>query len=65
LADAVDAGDPVGVQRAVRSAVGATPADMTDVVLGCTEYELVADVIATAFPAPVRKHGTRVRGRRR
>ena len=58
LADAVDAGDLAGVDRAVGRAAAATPSQVSDVVLGCTEYELVADVIAAALPAGVRVHGT-------
>ena len=49
LADAVDAGDPVATAAAITAAAGRTPTDVTDVVLGCTEYELVPDLIAAAL----------------
>lgn len=57
LAAAVDAGDAEAVAREVRTAVAATPADVTDLVLGCTEYELVADLIGARMPG-VRLRGT-------
>ena len=53
LADAVDAGDDEAVGRAVAAAAALTPADVTDLVLGCTEYELVPDLIAAALPGAV------------
>jgi glutamate racemase len=58
LADAVDAGDLAGAERAAHLAAASTPSDVSDVVLGCTEYELVADVIAAALPTGVRVHGS-------
>jgi len=57
LADAVHTGDRPGVDRAVRTAAAATSAAVTDIVLGCTEYELIPDVIAAARPR-VTLHGT-------
>jgi glutamate racemase len=51
LADAVDAGDPQAVGRAVEAAAALTPHDVTALVLGCTEYELIPDLISAAVPA--------------
>lgn len=48
LADAADAADEAAVVRAV-AAAALTPADVTDVVLGCTHYELVEDLIRAAL----------------
>jgi glutamate racemase len=50
LADAVDAGDEAGTGAAVAHAAARTPAGCGAIVLGCTEYELAADVIAAALP---------------
>ena len=50
LADAVDAGDEEGTRAAVADGASRTPADCGAVVLGCTEYELAADLIAAAVP---------------
>ncbi|MFI5863488.1 glutamate racemase [Streptomyces sp. NPDC051546] len=49
LADAVEAGDEDAVVRAVAAAAALTPADVTDVVLGCTHYELVEAPIRAAL----------------
>jgi glutamate racemase len=51
LADAVDAGDEAATRAAVADAAARTPADCGAVVLGCTEYELAADLIGAALPA--------------
>jgi len=53
LADAVDAGDRAATAAAVASAASRTPASCQAVVLGCTEYELVAEQIAEAVPGAV------------
>jgi glutamate racemase len=53
LADAVDSGDEAGMKAAVAHAATRTPADCGAVVLGCTEYELAAGVIAAALPGAV------------
>jgi glutamate racemase len=53
LADAVDAGDEDAIASAIASAAARTPADCAAVVLGCTEYELVADLIGQAVPGAV------------
>jgi glutamate racemase len=53
LADAVDAGDEAGIAAAVADAAARTPAGCEAIVLGCTEYELVADRIAAAVPGAV------------
>lgn len=53
LADAVDAGDLAATAAAVATAAARTPAGCEAVVLGCTEYELVADQIAEAVPGAV------------
>jgi glutamate racemase len=50
LADAVDAGDEAAARAAVAAAAARTPADCRAVVLGCTEYELAADLIGAALP---------------
>ncbi|MFJ9344099.1 glutamate racemase [Streptomyces sp. NPDC101733] len=51
LADAVEYGDEAAVVRAVAAAAELTPPDVTDVVLGCTHYELVREVIRAALAA--------------
>jgi glutamate racemase len=53
LADAIDAGDEAATAAAVAAAAGQTPADCEAVVLGCTEYELVAELISQAVPGAV------------
>jgi len=53
LADAVDAGHEAGIAVAVAHAAARTPADCGAVVLGCTEYELAAEMIAAALPGAV------------
>jgi glutamate racemase len=50
LADAVHAGDEAGIRAAVAGAARRTPAGCGAVVLGCTEYELAADLIGAALP---------------
>ncbi|MCX4694920.1 glutamate racemase [Streptomyces sp. NBC_01408] len=51
LAEAVEAADQTAVATAVAAAAALTPADVTDVVLGCTHYELVEDPIRAALAA--------------
>lgn len=51
LADAVEAADDDAVAAAVAAAAALTPADVTDVVLGCTHYELVEGAIRAALAA--------------
>ncbi|WP_327417945.1 glutamate racemase [Streptomyces sp. NBC_01233] len=51
LADAVEAADDAAVADAVAAAAALTPADVTDVVLGCTHYELVESAIRAALAA--------------
>lgn len=51
LADAVDAGDLPRVEAAVADAARRTPAGVRSLVLGCTHYELIADVIRAHVPA--------------
>jgi glutamate racemase len=53
LADAVDAGDQAATAAALAAAAGQTPAGCEAVVLGCTEYELLADQITQAVPGAV------------
>ena len=53
LADAVDAGDQAASAAAVAIAASRTPAGCEAVVLGCTEYELVADQIVKAVAGAV------------
>jgi glutamate racemase len=62
LADAVHHADDPAVDAAVAAAAVLTPEDVTTVVLGCTNYELVADRIREAVQQPGRAplilHGT-------
>lgn len=51
LADAVEAADADAVAAAVTAAAALTPDDVTDVVLGCTHYELVGTAIRAALAA--------------
>ena len=51
LADAVERADEAAIDAAVSAAVALTPAEVRDVVLGCTHYELVADRIRDALRA--------------
>ena len=51
LADAIDAGDQAATSAAVAAAASRTPPECRAVVLGCTEYELAADLISAAVPA--------------
>jgi glutamate racemase len=53
LADAVDAGDEDTIAAAIADAAARTPAGCEAIVLGCTEYELVAAQIARAVPGAV------------
>jgi len=50
LADAIDAGNTDATRAAVTAAAARTPAGCGAVVLGCTEYELAADLIGAALP---------------
>jgi glutamate racemase len=50
LADAVDAGNEAATAAAITAAAHQTPSGCEAIVLGCTEYELVADQIAAAVP---------------
>src|SRR5450432_1161966 len=50
LADAINAGDQEATATAVAAAAARTPSQVKAVVLGCTEYELAADVIAATRP---------------
>ncbi|MFF5445755.1 glutamate racemase [Streptomyces sp. NPDC012888] len=58
LADAVERADAEAVARTVAAAAALTPADVTDVVLGCTHYELVEEAIRAALAE--RTGGTRL-----
>ncbi|MFG2710690.1 glutamate racemase [Streptomyces goshikiensis] len=49
LADAVEHVNEEAVVRAVAAAAALTPPDVTDVVLGCTHYELVEETIRAAL----------------
>ncbi|MFJ3923121.1 glutamate racemase [Streptomyces sp. NPDC090022] len=49
LADAVQYADDEAIARAVAAAAELTPPDVTDVVLGCTHYELVEEPIRAAL----------------
>jgi glutamate racemase len=50
LADAIQAGDEAATRAAVAMAAARTPGSCGAVVLGCTEYELAADLIGAAVP---------------
>ncbi|MFF4395068.1 glutamate racemase [Streptomyces sp. NPDC001480] len=62
LADAVHHADDAAIDAAVAAAAARTPDDITTLVLGCTNYELVADRIRAAVQKPGRAplilHGT-------
>ncbi|KMO94394.1 glutamate racemase, partial [Streptomyces roseus] len=63
LADAVERGDAAAIAATVAAAAALTPADVTDVVLGCTHYELVETAIRAALAertggAELRYHGS-------
>ncbi len=51
LAEAIEAADLEEIDRAIASAVAATPPDTIALVLGCTHYGLVTDRIADALAA--------------
>ena len=53
LADAIDAGDDAATDAAIAVAAAQTPAGCEAIVLGCTEYELVADRISRAVPGAI------------
>jgi glutamate racemase len=50
LATAIDAGDSGAIEIAIADAARRTPAGCGAVVMGCTEYELAADLISVAVP---------------
>ncbi|MDO0929004.1 aspartate/glutamate racemase family protein [Streptomyces sp. TG1A-8] len=54
LADAVHHADDAAIDAAVAAAAARTPADVTTLVLGCTNYELVAERIRAAVQRPDR-----------
>ncbi|GAA3829388.1 aspartate/glutamate racemase family protein [Streptomyces chiangmaiensis] len=62
LADAVHHADDSAVDAAIAAAAALTPDDVTTAVLGCTNYELVAERIRAALRKPGRAplilHGT-------
>ncbi|MGW2715337.1 glutamate racemase, partial [Streptomyces sp. NPDC001356] len=62
LADAVHHADDAAIDAAIASAAARTPDDVTTLVLGCTNYELVAERIRAAVQRPGRPplilHGT-------
>lgn len=53
LADAIDRGDESAWRIAVKDAARRTPADVTAVVLGCTHYPLVSEVIVESLERSV------------
>ncbi|MFB6618532.1 glutamate racemase [Streptomyces sp. NPDC085524] len=57
LADAVEAADDTAVAAAVAAAAALTPPDVTDVVLGCTHYELVEAAIRASLDERTRGAG--------
>jgi glutamate racemase len=54
LADAVHHADETAIGTAIAAAAALTPDDVSAVVLGCTNYELVADRIRAAVQQPGR-----------
>jgi glutamate racemase len=50
LAEAIDAGDTAAIDAALVTAVAATPADCPAIVLGCTHYPLIGDLIVRRMP---------------
>lgn len=50
LADAIHTGDEAATRAAVLAAAARTPAGCGAIVLGCTEYELAAELIGAALP---------------
>ncbi|MEV6114009.1 aspartate/glutamate racemase family protein [Streptomyces sp. NPDC052109] len=54
LADAVHHADESAIDAAIASAAARTPEDVTTVVLGCTNYELVGERIRAAVQRPGR-----------
>ncbi|WP_189712202.1 glutamate racemase [Streptomyces phaeofaciens] len=54
LAEAVEHADEAAITSAVAAAAALTPDEVTTVVLGCTHYELVADLIRSALQRPGR-----------
>ncbi len=50
LATAVDAGDSEAIDAAIADAAARTPIGCGALVLGCTEYELAADLIGATVP---------------
>jgi glutamate racemase len=50
LADAIHAADEAATRAAVSDAAARTPAECGAVVLGCTEYELAAELISASLP---------------
>jgi len=62
LADAVHHADEMATDAAIAAAAALTPDDVTTVVLGCTNYELVGERIRAAVQKPDRAplilHGT-------
>ncbi|WP_371477951.1 glutamate racemase [Kitasatospora sp. NBC_00315] len=61
LADAVERGDERAIGAAVADAAARTPAGTAEIVLGCTHYELVDDLIRAAV-APAAGPGLRLYG---
>ncbi|HLH68609.1 MAG TPA: aspartate/glutamate racemase family protein [Candidatus Dormibacteraeota bacterium] len=53
LASAVDAGEEPAIAAAIEEAAAQTPREVRALVLGCTQYRLVADRIQAALPAGV------------
>ncbi|MFF4255443.1 glutamate racemase [Streptomyces sp. NPDC001663] len=54
LADAVHHADEAAIKAAIAAAAALTPDDVSTVVLGCTNYELVAEPIRAALQKPGR-----------
>jgi glutamate racemase len=53
LASAVDAGEEATITAAIEEAAARTPKEVRALVLGCTQYRLVADRIQAALPPRV------------
>ncbi|MGW6914236.1 glutamate racemase [Kitasatospora sp. NPDC054939] len=61
LADAVERGDDVAITAAIADAADRTPAGTAAIVLGCTHYELVSELIRAAV-APTAAPGLTLHG---
>ncbi|MER5183818.1 aspartate/glutamate racemase family protein [Streptomyces sp. NPDC002896] len=52
LAEAVEQADEAAIEKAIAAAAALTPTDVRAVVMGCTHYELLEDLIREALQQP-------------